>query len=371
MTDQHTAAFIRHLASWGLNGGPTAPASLPPDVSADQIADIVQHHRITGVALDALSSNAVTRGVHTSEFDKLVAEISTRHLRLLQQSLMAEADLIRVARCLNGAGIDHRVLKGLATAHLDYPDPALRVTSDADVLVSGDQLGAATIALNELIEWNETMPDRRVAHTERYEKARTLKLRSGGTLDLHRMIAPGYWGMRLNHAHLFEVGVGYRLANTQLTALTPEHRLVHAILHAGFPDEVSLQSLRDVAILVEKLNGQVVQLLESPWLRPVQASLAAGIVRVSASLDFESELEVWLAGAQPSRTERLARRTTDFDGSRSHWSGLLAIPPWEWPRYGSALAFPSNEYLAWYGKRRRDQLASGWKAVTDRARRDV
>ena len=51
---------------------------------------------------------------------------------------------------LNAAGIEFRVLKGCATAHLDYPDPSLRLTSDVDLLVRQGQLGAATEVLRLL-----------------------------------------------------------------------------------------------------------------------------------------------------------------------------------------------------------------------------
>ena len=49
----------------------------------------------------------------------------------------------------NESGVEHRVLKGSALAHLDYDDPALRSFGDNDVLVRSTQFDAAVAALTD------------------------------------------------------------------------------------------------------------------------------------------------------------------------------------------------------------------------------
>ena len=160
-------AALRHLASWGLVGGPAEPIDL---TGVDGVALLAEQHRVTGVVLAALDDGAAT-GVP----DELIDDLADRHLRLLQQSLMAEADLVFVARLFQDAGIEFRVLKGLATAHLDYPDPALRLTGDVDVLVRRGQLDAATEVLGPYVDWEQSYPDRVRRWVQRYGKDRTLQ----------------------------------------------------------------------------------------------------------------------------------------------------------------------------------------------------
>ena len=121
--------------------------------AVDGLANLAEQHRVTGVVLAALDDGAAT-GVPA----ELIDDLADRHLRLLQQSLMAEADLVFVARLFQDAGIEFRVLKGCATAHLDYPDPALRLTSDVDLLVRRGQLDAATEVLRPYVDIRTPYP---------------------------------------------------------------------------------------------------------------------------------------------------------------------------------------------------------------------
>jgi hypothetical protein len=179
-------ATLRHLVSWGLVGGPTEPIDV---TGVDGLASLAEQHRVTGVVLAALDDGAAT-GVP----DELVDDLADRHLRLLQQSLMAEADLVFVARLFQAAGIEFRVLKGCATAHLDHPDPALRLTSDVDLLVRRGQLDAASEVLRPYVDHQYTVPDRAPGWPNKYAKDRTMRLQTGGWIDLHQMLRVGAAG---------------------------------------------------------------------------------------------------------------------------------------------------------------------------------
>ncbi len=71
------------------------------------------------------------------------AEVAGIEVALTRVRMVYEPRLAEVLAAFAAAGIDVRVLKGSALAHLDYPDPQHRPTGDIDVLVRGEQIDAA------------------------------------------------------------------------------------------------------------------------------------------------------------------------------------------------------------------------------------
>ncbi|MFW2335621.1 nucleotidyltransferase family protein [Ilumatobacter sp.] len=331
---------LRHLVSWGLAGGPTEPVELG---SADGLASLAEFHQVTGVVLAALDQGAAS-DVRAS----LVDDLAARHVGVLHRSLAAEADLVTVARRLEARGIEFRVLKGCATAHLDYVDPAMRATSDVDLLVRSERLAPATDAVEGLVDRTRTVPDRRRSWTERYGKDRTLALHTGGELDLHRMLVPGFHGLVDDH-DWFASPESFTLAGAELAALATPDRLVHAIAHAGFADHVRYHSIRDVPVLLAAVGDEWRTAVEDHphW----QGLIARGIEVVWSQFDLQPHrIREWAAGVQPDWRERAALRTFDLPGSRQHWGGVAAVAPWRWPGLLVPISVPSRSYLAFYDR---------------------
>lgn len=356
-------SVLRHLAAWGLDGGPTEPIEVDPSFDLAELVDRCVAERITGVALDAID-----RGALVEVPQGLVEAIRPRDLRLLQQSLMAEADLVRVSTLLSEHDVEHRVLKGLATAHLDHQNPALRSTSDVDLLVRRGQLSTASAVLAPLVDQVATSPDRRRSHTDRYGKDRTLKLRGGGWIDLHQLLATGYWGMALDHDPFFEDEEHFTVAGVRCRALTLEHRFLHALLHAGASDRATIQSVRDVAVLQARLDLDPVAVLDAERLEPIRAVLALGAIRAGDLLGLSGSLQDWASVQRPGPRERIALRVAAMSGSRSHWTGALGIAPHRWPGFLVPLAFPSRDYLDARAVSWRGRLRSAARSLTDRDR---
>ena len=276
---------VRSLVSWQIPTGRRRRIdSLPPGVTA-----LAEFHRVTGVVLDAIREGAVV-----DADPSVVAAIEERHRHLLRQSLAAEADVALVADCLADADIPMRVLKGCATAHLDVADPGLRLTGDADVLVKSDALGGRDPALGRLVDLDTSVPDRRARWTERYGKDRTLRMTTGGWLDLHRAVAPGYFGLS-DPYDWFADGAAYRVAGRELTALALEDRFVHALLHAGYADMIGWHSLRDVPVLLEALGDRWSDAL-APHDR-LHPLVARGVQRTWATLALEPHA---IVGGRPA-----------------------------------------------------------------------
>lgn len=341
MTELSPLGVARHLATWGLPGGPTGRLEVPAGAWAGLPA-IVDLHQITGPVLSAVQGGAVT-----DVPDAVVEDLTQRHAAGLRSALLTEADLVIVGRRLLAHGIEFRVLKGGATAHLDHEDPALRRTSDVDLLVMPDELAFATTVLEPLVDRRRTVPDRRASWTERYGKDRTLALASGGWLDLHRSLVPGYHGLVDRH-DWFANGELFSIAETALSAMGRTDRFVHAVAHAGFADHVRFHSVRDVPLLLGMIDDWRTVLDRHPeW----SGLLARGVRTTWAALELHHHPIVdWAASVRPTVRERVALRTFDLQGSRQHWGAALAVPPHRWPALFGPLTVPSREYLAYYGR---------------------
>ena len=193
----------------------------------------------------------------------------------LRLSLVNEAAAVLAVRCLDGAGVPHRILKGVAIAHLDLVDPSDRLFADADLLVPHAQLGAALTALTST-GFTRTEPPVRVGWERRFARAVVLTAPDGGELDLHVSLAGGYYGVRLDHHQLWaRPSQTFVLAGTTMHALNPDDRLLHACLHSELGKYSGERSLRDVERLV--LSGQ------ADWSRTVDNVGGTGIGVVIAA----------------------------------------------------------------------------------------
>ena len=98
------------------------------DVGDPAIRRFLSRHRVaTLVPLAA---------VPTSARDGFAASLKA----IYATQLRIEATAHEIGETLAEHGIDCRLLKGLASAHLDYPRPELRQTGDVDLLVPSDSI---------------------------------------------------------------------------------------------------------------------------------------------------------------------------------------------------------------------------------------
>lgn len=180
----------------------------------------------------------------------------------LQLDLMAtmvrfEHDLLDVAGQLSHGGVQCAVLKGAATAHLDYADPALRQFGDVDLLVSPEDLPRA-IELLSVTGWRQTYPLPR--YHERFTHAITLSNERRVQIDVHQRIAPRAVGELIPTRDLLAKAVTYEVAGQSLWALSEHDRLIHAALHTQASKGAfrRLSSAADVLLLAES-NSQTAE----------------------------------------------------------------------------------------------------------------
>lgn len=340
-----TDRAFRHLTAWGLPGGPTDPISAR-GVDQGDLARLAERHRMTGVAIAALDDGALD-----GASDELTSAMLPAHRHLLHSSLAAEANLVAVSHLLAGAGIEHRVLKGCATAHLDHADPSVRLTSDADVLVPVGGLDAVASVIAPYVDDRATVPDRAPGWRSRFGKDLTVSLRSGGWIDVHQRIASGYFGERLAMDEVWADGECFELAGHQLTGLAPTMRLLHAAVHAA--GRAGLHSQRDVLVLLDRADVDWRAMTATVERWGIEALAARGISTTWASFGVARHpLLDWADSIRPRGRPRLALGVFDHWAGHQSWTSGLAMAPRDWPGYAWPMIWPSDEYLAHYDRSR-------------------
>ncbi len=144
-------------------------------------------------------------------------EIAHLQQDALARCVQLEHNLLDVSRSLATHGIRSVALKGVATAHLDYPDPSWREFSDADLLIDpADRIGATAVLASE--GWAQAYalaPDH-----ERYTHAVTFA-RDRMELDLHQRIGRRALGVLVPTHELLHDAVPFEIAGARAAARSP------------------------------------------------------------------------------------------------------------------------------------------------------
>jgi hypothetical protein len=155
-------------------------------------------------------------------------QINALQRAVLLHSVWLEHHLLIVAAMLAEHGIRSAVLKGVATAHLDYPDPSWREFADVDLLIHrADRIEATALLQREGWTQGYALPK---GH-EPYTHAVTL-VRDRMELDLHQRIGHRALGVLVPTSELLDHAVTFDIAGSDLLALDEIDRLIHSALHA-------------------------------------------------------------------------------------------------------------------------------------------
>lgn len=355
---------MRAVAAHGLPGTTLAlpPGPLDGPAWAGLLRD-AEHHRLVGLLAAAVAAAAPAVTPAQRE------QTAETHAVVMARVLDIEAAALGAVAVLDGAGVGVRVLKGLATAHLDMPDPAQREFGDVDLLVEPGSFRRAVdvLAAHGLAR---DLPERRAGFDERFGKEATLYAHRGVEVDLHRTLALGAFGLAMPAARLWPRSERFEVGGRELHALAPEARLLHACYSALLGDAVPrLRALRDVAQLAGRSDldaGEVVSLAAAGRGTAV---VAGGVKLAGETLGAGPgwDLWDWACSTTASRWERAALRAYESHGGTNTatlLSGWLALPPRAGLSYLRGLAFPDRAYvLARRQAGRPGEWASGWREL--------
>jgi len=313
----------------------------PLDLDRQAARDFVVEHRLAClVPLDAVASS------HRSWLKRRQVESAAVQLRLRSAA-------IDVLELLHEAGFETRVLKGLATADLDYVDPTLRHTGDVDVAVRLADLDPVRILLAR-----HGYRDHPTPFSPYLLYGWTFDAPGGTELDLHTRLF-----RRSPLADDIFASRGEPLSLLPGTALPAPGRLVHAAGHfiISPPGTRRMSSLVDVTRLLERSDLDLDAARHFAATLGVESLVGAGI-RVEAQLsgraDVLRRLDRWRAPDWVERNTRLVpRRRLILD----HLARFREVPPGHRLGYLPSWLLPSRrqrELLAGSARRAIGRLVS-------------
>jgi hypothetical protein len=357
----------RAVAAWGLPTSLRLPDRPLDDEAFATLLRECEQHRLVGLLGAAARAGAVPLA------DSQRGLVEQCWQRWLAHALRIERLTLEATACLERAGLEARVLKGVALAHQAYPDPSWRVVGDADLLVRGEQLGVAVDALIVGLGLERDTPELRPGFDARFGKEVLLRSAGNLELDLHRTLVEGALGLTIRLDDLFLAPGHVVIGGRRLPTLGDAARLLHACYAAAFGDwPPRLASLRDVSQLLGTPDGPPtaeVLAMARAWRSEAVVALAVTEARDAFAAAPDDSLTRWAAAWRSSRLDRLlvAAQRGPARASTRHLAALLVVPGVE-PRlaYLRAVAFPQREYLAWRGLSIRDHATRALRRLGTR-----
>lgn len=337
----------------------------PPRLDERQL-ERAAAHRVQGLVATALTAGAVTAPT------ELVEAAHRAHAAALHRCLVVEEVAIEAVGVLVDEGVEARVLKGVALAHLDYHEPSERVFADVDLLVRRADLARSLAGLHSL-GYQRLRPAVGDGWERRFAKSVTLSTPHGVSLDLHLSIAPGYFGVVANRVDaLARPAEPFELAGRSLSSLDHEYRLLSVCCHLVLGGGAGLRAARDVAQLALARPGSSMDVARRSvdlGLAPVVAE-AVTLTWLMLGLDAHHPLAAWAREYEPSASEARAlasyRRSVETDWSGQALGTLAALGWADKARFVWGLAVPSRASLAARGRSRSGHIRQLLRGVARR-----
>ena len=337
--------LLAAVAAYGLGEAAAALPTVPLDDDgfAAHVRD-AEGHRLLG-----LLGAAIGEG----EFPVTASQAASFEERLrgwLGHTLRVERMLLQAVDALDAAGLDHRVLKGVALAHTVYPDPAWRVFGDVDLLVPPDALTRAAEVVAGALGATRAQPELRPGFENRFGKEVLLRVGSL-ELDLHRTFVEGALGLTMELDDLWGPPEHCEIGGRRLAVLPPPVQVLHAAYAVVLGDwPPRLVARRDLAqvLTVRDPDAEEVLRLARRWR--AEAVLARALDHAWATLrpPATPALVDWARTHRPGRLDRVlvGSHVGPSRAYTRHAAALLVLPGIRRrASYLRALALPQREYL--------------------------
>jgi hypothetical protein len=338
--------IVRSVAASGLEGAASSwPTASLNDDAWDRLLRVVRDQRLAGLLVQSIDGGALPAT------DAQYAQARVEHALGVGRVLLIERDALAVLAVLSAAGVRARVLKGPAVAHLDYPDPALRLYVDLDLIVPSAEFDRAVAALTAAgrVRW---FRQPRPGFDQRFSKGTSFVSPEQPEIDLHRTFVMGPFGLRVRLDDVWGTGSTFRLGEVDVEGLAPDLRFLHACFHAALGDVVPrLVPQRDVAQMLQNGNLDLarVHLLMRSWQAEAVVARAVSHTWRTLRLSDGSPLADWALRYRPS-ARSLRELTLYTDPKRSYASmslaALRAVPGLrDKAAFAFALTFPDRSYV--------------------------
>lgn len=310
----------------------------PIDLGSPGVRSLLERHRIS-----TLVPLALVDAEHRAWLQQQHITIAAAHLRLRSAA-------ITVLALLDEAGIETRVLKGLATAELDYPNRQLRHTGDVDLAVRPDDLARSLELLKASGHCDHpTLPARPGAGTTRRSEPPshhpallcgcTLDAPAGVEIDVHSRL---FRSSRLDD-ELFACA-GEPLGSVPGCGLRAEHRLVHAAGHfiISPPGTRRMSGVVDIARLLRRGDldlGEARRFAAAIGVEPLAGAGLRVEARLSGRTDVLRALDEW---RQPDWLDRNTLLVAHRHFMLEHLGRYRQVPQGQRLRYLPTWILPSS-----------------------------
>jgi hypothetical protein len=357
--------LVTAMTFW-LPGAVEGSGSEPLGAEAwTQLFDRARRERCLGPLGWAVATGALASTPEQREDMERYAILGAR------RAVAQERDLVEVVDLLGRDGVEVRVLKGSAVAHLDYIDPSFRASADHDLLVRSDAIDRATAILLDA-GYERELPERRPGFDRSFAKDITLQRLDRAEVDLHRLPLAGPLGLALDLESLWCCPSTFEVGGRALLALDPTARFCHAAwsLVLTDPDPRLVPALDMVAInMAHGIDPQRLDAIAPPCQGRGAIDLA---IEATGRLLGRPDL-LPTASHVTTRSEQRAIATyPGMGGSKAAYLLLGAGAIGSWParlQYLRALVAPSASYRrARRAKHRRPEWRLAARSATRRVR---
>jgi hypothetical protein len=343
--DRADANLLAACAAYGVPSSHQLPRIPLPAEAFSTLLSHAEHHRLLGFLGAAVRDDALVLDV--DQRDALEEKLEA----WLAHALRVEALLLSTTEALERAGVDNRVLKGVALANTVYEDPALRVFADVDVLVPSADFSNAARVLDAVLGTQRALPELRPGFDTRFGREALLRSETDLELDLHRTFVDGAYGLTVDLDDLFVAPRRFALGGHEVTTFPPAQQLLSSSYSAALADwPARLASQRDVVQLLEVEPPSTGDVLDLARRWRAEAVLARALCQAWAVLEPLSTppLVAWALGFTPGPIDRvlLASYRGPARGFTSQAAALLVVPGFtDKLAYLRAIATPQRTYL--------------------------
>lgn len=331
----------------------TEPSELDTEASAALIT-LCQNNRLSPILGDAVYSGRIVLA------EDSLPQLHTSIEHFLASQLRVEQQSMTVVDALLEAAIDFRVLKGLATGYLDYPNPAMRPIGDLDILIRPSDMPAALAAISLIEDGSlHALPrgDWRVTHA--------VPFRVGGIeIDLHHRLLHQAAGHCAAHLDLFADPDPYKIAGRDVFALPPWLRLLQASAQNVLGGYQQLSSDLDVS----RLAGHADLALEQATQIGLQWVVAEGTRHSMQTLGWGQPRN---AAASPGWRDRAFERVYGSGTPSVQAASLLEFsvaPMTIRAALARSVVLPGDAYLESRGRSPREQVVRQIKRIRPKRR---
>ncbi len=274
-------------------------------------------------------------------------EVAELHREAMALTLLLDRDLLELADALDAAGVEFRVLKGTAAAHLDAPDPSWRAFGDIDLLVRGAD-HERTAQLLVAHGGTRRYPEPRPGFDRRFSKGSSWTFTRNCEVDLHRTLASGPFGLSIDLDELFAHDDTFAIGPRLLPALDRPSRFLHTCYHAVLGSSRARSStLRDLVLTAPADAAELRIALgrADRWRGTAVVAAAVALTRQRFGWEPTPELAAWAEHTEPSSQERRwlsSSMGADRSYARQMITGLEAVPgAADRVAYALAVTFPA------------------------------